>query len=55
MISKRLAEDDREGLIVCPFCGDDGFDRAGLKGHLVNDCLEYKDTEISPRLFITNC
>lgn len=37
--------------IVCPFCGEDGFDKIGLKGHLAFDCKEYSETEISDRLF----
>jgi hypothetical protein len=28
------------GNMICPFCGDDGFDRVGLKLHL-GHCEEY--------------
>jgi hypothetical protein len=32
---------DPENLI-CPFCGDDGFDKIGLKIHLTCWCEEYQ-------------
>jgi hypothetical protein len=32
---------DPENLI-CPFCGDDGFDKIGLKIHLTCWCDEYQ-------------
>lgn len=31
--------------IVCPFCGDDGFDKIGLKYHLMMSCEEYDNTK----------
>lgn len=31
--------------IKCPFCGEEGFDKAGLKYHLEIYCQQYKDTE----------
>lgn len=31
--------------IVCPFCGDDDFDKIGLKYHLRTYCKVYQDTE----------
>jgi len=27
----------------CPFCNEDDFDKMGLKYHLENYCLEYKN------------
>ena len=30
--------------IICPFCGEDGFDLIGLKHHLENYCESYKST-----------
>lgn len=29
-----LNKRDAEGELVCPFCGDDDYDRIGLKAHL---------------------
>jgi len=47
--------EDRNNLvviyIVCPFCGEDDFDKEGLKGHLVHDCEEYAKIEVEPRMF----
>jgi len=32
--------------IICPFCGEDGFDKIGLKYHLASgDCAEFEDVE----------
>ena len=31
--------------IVCPFCGEKGFDLVGLKYHLLNYCNLFLDTE----------
>ena len=31
-------------MIKCPFCEEDDFDKIGLKYHLENHCLEYKNT-----------
>ena len=31
--------------IVCPFCDEDGFDKEGLKYHLVFYCKKYEETE----------
>jgi len=31
-------------LLQCPFCGDDDFDKIGLKHHLNNYCTEYDNT-----------
>lgn len=38
--------------LICPFCGEGGFDAIGLKSHLThNDCDEYKNTPVAaPRL-----
>lgn len=31
--------------LTCPFCGETGFDRIGLKSHLEHgDCEQYNDT-----------
>lgn len=32
-------------LIKCPFCGEEGFDRVGLKGHLLYWCEMFERTE----------
>lgn len=32
--------------IVCPFCGEEGFDKSGLKLHLIAYCEEYDNTAI---------
>lgn len=39
IISKTKVSD-----IVCPFCGEDGFDKIGLKDHLLINCKPYKTT-----------
>lgn len=31
--------------IECPFCGEDGFDKIGLKDHLQNHCDDYDNTD----------
>ena len=31
--------------ITCPFCGEEGFDKPGLKFHLERYCEEYRETE----------
>ncbi len=31
--------------LVCPFCGDDNFDKIGLKHHLNVHCEEYRLTD----------
>jgi hypothetical protein len=31
--------------IRCPFCGEDGFDLVGFKGHLERWCEEFRMTE----------
>ena len=33
--------------ITCPFCGEENYDKIGLKHHLLNSC-EVFDTTISP-------
>jgi hypothetical protein len=36
--------------VVCPFCGEGGFDLAGLKSHLQSgDCEPYNETETLQR------
>ncbi len=37
-------ENDKD--IVCPFCNEDGFDKKGLKHHLLNYCKEYSETDL---------
>lgn len=32
---------DKSGEITCPFCGEEGFDRIGLKWHLIRSCEEW--------------
>lgn len=46
----QLFEKDKPKLdcIVCPFCGENGFDKMGLKYHLRNYCKEYQNTEDIP-------
>ena len=29
----------------CPFCGDIDFDLVGLKGHILNSCEVFEQTE----------
>jgi len=31
--------------IVCPFCGEDDYDKAGLRHHLKNYCEEFNSVE----------
>ena len=38
-----MTEDDED--ISCPFCGEEGFDKPGLKWHLLYICEEFKNTE----------
>jgi hypothetical protein len=38
--------------LICPFCGENGFDLAGLKGHLMNgDCEKFNAVECVKRIF----
>ena len=37
--------------IACPFCGEDDFDKEGLKCRLENYCEEYHNITISPCFF----
>jgi len=38
--------------ITCPFCGESGFDKAGLKNHLEHgDCDKYNNIEALNRMF----
>jgi len=34
-----------EVAVPCPFCGEEDFDRIGLKHHLRYHCLVYEETE----------
>ena len=38
--------------ITCPFCNEIGFDKIGLKYHLIIYCKEYTKTDISLLLSI---
>jgi hypothetical protein len=41
-----------EGNGVCPFCGEEGFDLIGLKGHLENgSCEKYNELEYNRSIF----
>ena len=31
--------------LICPFCGDPGYDNSGLKWHLMHSCEDYANTE----------
>jgi len=31
--------------IACPFCGEDDFDKVGLKNHLLRYCGEFSDVQ----------
>ena len=35
---------DEAGDMVCPFCGDTGYDRIGLKHHLQHTCDKWDAT-----------
>lgn len=37
------AEEDQD--IACPFCGEKGFDKPGLKYHINVYCVDYMNTE----------
>ena len=30
--------------LICPFCDENGFDKIGLKFHLLTYCLVFQDT-----------
>ena len=34
---------DETGDIICPFCGEEDFDRIGLKQHLAQWCEPFKE------------
>jgi len=38
-----MSEDKSD--ITCPFCGEKGFDKYGLKYHLERWCKEYSDAD----------
>lgn len=43
-------QDKDDDLLECPFCGEDDFDKIGLKYHLQNgNCEIYNETEITER------
>jgi len=37
--------------ITCPFCGEEGFDKIGLKDHLINYCEVYEQIELLKHFF----
>jgi len=41
---------EKEPDISCPFCGEEGFDKIGLKYHLQHYCEEYDKTEEMQKL-----
>ena len=41
---KQLDAQDEAGDLVCPFCGDTGYDRVGLKHHLQQSCVPWNCT-----------
>lgn len=48
MVSEAKDNDD----IICPFCGECGFDKIGLKIHLQNYCEEFESTDtLTRRMF----
>lgn len=39
-------------ILACPFCDEEGFDLAGLKGHIEHrDCEKYNALTAHERLF----
>jgi ribosomal protein L37AE/L43A len=51
VIADSIAEREAEKQdIVCPFCGDDDFDKIGLKIHLLNYCEAYQNTPIADKV-----
>jgi len=45
-IDSVIAEHDQgKQDIICPFCGDDDFDKIGLKNHLIKHCEIYPEIE----------
>jgi hypothetical protein len=39
----KLQDLNDQGEVVCPFCGEDGFDWIGLKIHLQQWCVCYNE------------
>lgn len=37
--------------VTCPFCGEQDFDKIGLKDHLTFDCKAYRETDLPKRMF----
>lgn len=31
--------------LICPFCGENDFDKFGLKQHLIKWCIEFTEVE----------
>lgn len=38
--------------LICPFCGENDFDKFGLKQHLIKWCIEFTEVEASEILRI---
>jgi len=37
--------------IICPFCNNTGFDKCGLKNHILYNCEDFHKTESISNLF----
>ncbi len=44
-LAKVKQHDEQSQDIVCPFCGEEDFDKIGLKWHLQTHCGIYQETE----------
>ena len=42
---ERVRKEGTDGYLTCPFCGEHGFDKPGLKCHLPRWCEEYPKVE----------
>jgi hypothetical protein len=49
LVEKAFNDDNQD--IICPFCGERDFDKAGLKFHLQNHCEEYDKVILIKRKF----
>lgn len=58
LADKALAELDviepKPTEIICPFCGDDDFDKVGLKLHLENYCEIYPGISLQEKQYEKN-
>ncbi len=46
----KIEANSKQG-ITCPFCGEDGFDKPGLKNHLTVFCKDHADVELVRGMF----